>query len=916
MQTSLLATKLFIPVVRPTVVPRPHLIARLTAGVAGKLTLVSAPAGFGKTTLVSAWISTSKLAAAWVSLDKDDRDPDRFLSYLIAALQNVIPAFGDNLLGAFTTPQPIPPISMVTALINELAFHNGQVVLVLDDYHVLDANAIDELLAFLLDHLPPQLHLVIITREDPSFPLVRLRARGELTELRVADLRFAAPETAQFLNQHMNQDLGKDVISIVDQRIDGWIAGLQMAAISMRDCNDIYQFLRAFSGSHRYIVDYLMEEILSRLSDETRTFLLQTSILERLSAPLCNAVTGEDNADQVLAMLERANMFIFPLDDHREWYRYHHLFAEVLQTYALRDMGALVSDWYSRASTWHEQSGFRATAIDYAFAADDLQRAAALIEQTWPEMEFGVRPMQWLGWAEKLPHPMRVQRPVLSAAYAWMLLDKGELTSAQKCLHDVEHWLNLVDTTGREATAAAGMLVSNEVQFGSLAGSTAGARAYLAQAQGNIPDTIVYAERALTLLSKDDHFWRGNAALFLGLARWASGNLTAAYDAISESVDNQRLAESQFFEMLGIVVLGDIRAAQGHLQDAHQHYMQALHLAEPGNSLDTPITTGTSIAQAPIALYISLSELYCEWGDLETATAFLTTGEAMLERAVLPGSAYRVSSALATIKLAEGKLADALVALETADQRYQPSPIPDLRPIDAIRVQVWLRQDRLSDALNWVRNRGFSVHDELTMLNMYEYRTLARVYISAYQHNGEADVIEQVFILLTRLLQKAQAAAWTESIIGVLILFAITHDILDETEAALPYLENALTLAEPAGYMQAFAAERASIWTLLAACLTRNTNRAYVKQIMTFIDHPSVDPPTYVDPNQLLIEPLSKRERDVLRLIAQGYSNQQIADTLVIALSTVKKHINSIFGKLNVSNRTQAVKHANELDLL
>ena len=442
MSTPILATKLYIPPPRPKVVLRPRLIERLNEGLfRRKLTLISAPAGFGKTTLVSEWVAGCERPVAWLSLDEGDNDPTRFLTYLVAALQTIAAKIGAGVLAVLQSPQPPPIESILTALLNEIATIPDHFILVLDDYHVIDSKPIDHALTFLLEHLPPQMHLVITTREDPQLPLARLRARGQLTELRAADLRFTPAEAADFLNQVMGLNLSAEDIAALETRTEGWIAGLQLAALSMQGREDIASFIQAFTGSHRFVLDYLVEEVLQHQPEHIRSFLLQTAILDRFCAPLCNAVTEREDGKEMLDVLERSNLFLIPLDDQRQWYRYHHLFADVLQAHLMEAQPDQVSSLHQRASAWYERNGLRSDAIRHALAAQDFERAAGLIELAWPADEGSIQITTWLGWVKTLPDELVHTRPVLNVWYAYALLGSGEMEAAEARLKDAERWL-------------------------------------------------------------------------------------------------------------------------------------------------------------------------------------------------------------------------------------------------------------------------------------------------------------------------------------------------------------------------------------------------------------------------------------------------------------------------------------------
>ena len=517
--TPILATKLYAPPHRPELVLRPRLIERLNEGLHRKLTLISAPAGFGKTTLASEWIAGCKRPSAWLSLDEGESDFARFLTYFVAALQTMKADIGTRVLAALQSPQQAPAESVLTSLINEINAMPHDFILVLDDYHAVDARSVDDALAFLLEHLPRQMHLVIATREDPNLPLARWRARGQLTELRAADLRFTAAEAATFLNQAMGLHLSGDDITALENRTEGWIAGLQMAALSLQGRADTSTFIQAFTGSHRFVLDYLLEEVLQRQPERVHSFLLQTAILDGLCGPLCDAVTGREDGAEMLGALERGNLFVVPLDDQRRWYRYHHLFADVLRAHLREAQPDQVPTLHRRASEWYEQNGLPPDAISHALAADDFVRAAGLIELAGPAMEGSPQTATWLGWVRALPDELVRARPVLSVWYAFALLGRAEMEAAESRLKDAEQWL---------AHPSAEMVVVDERQFQSLPATIATARAYHAQALGDVPGTVTYARRALDLLPEGDHPRRQQATGLLGLTCWASGDLEAA----------------------------------------------------------------------------------------------------------------------------------------------------------------------------------------------------------------------------------------------------------------------------------------------------------------------------------------------------------------------------------------------------
>jgi len=770
-------------------------------------------------------------------------------------------------------------------------------------------------LTFLLEHLPPTLHLVITTREDPQLQLPRLRARGLLTELRAADLRFTEAEAAVFLNEAMSLNLSPADVASLEARTEGWIAGLQLAALALQGHaaqpgpEEQSQFIQAMAGDNRYILDYLVTEVLQHQPNPIRRFLLETSILNRLSGPLCEAVTGQANGSHLLETLERTNLFVISLDDKRRWYRYHHLFADVLQAHLKREQPDEVPELHRRASFWYEQNNAPTDAIRHALLAQDFARAADLIELAWPPIFNGIQPTRWLNWINSLPDEIIRNRPVLSAGFAWTLLDIGEPEAAEARLYDVEQWLNNSSTAPTSAPLAEDsqrMVVANKKAFQSLPAATASARAYWALSLGDRPAAIQHAQRALELFPNEENYQRGIAAQFLGLAYWTGGDLELAFQAMADSVANVRLAGNAYFQIVGMVFQAYIRMAQGRLQEAAVLYEQLLQL-EAENEL---------VLRSAADLYIGLGKLYNEWGDLETAVNHLLKGQRLNEQAVLPGSMSRWHVAMARIKITEGDLAAAQDLLRQVDQLYKRDPFPTVHLAAALQAQIWAAQGQLAPALDWVKNQGVTVNSELSFLREFEHLTLARILIAQYRLERQDDSIDKAMHLLDRLWQAAEAGGWGQSQIEILILQARAYQERGEMAKALPILQRALTLAEPEGYVRLFIEEGQPMRELLAACLTQGAAPEYVTRLMQAIDPGPDEISTPPDPNQLLIEPLSDRELEVLALIGNGLTNQAIADELVIALSTVKKHVNNIFGKLGVSSRTQAVNRAQELAIL
>jgi LuxR family transcriptional regulator, maltose regulon positive regulatory protein len=691
MPALILATKLYLPPPRPGLVSRPHLVAHLNEGLAlgRKLSLISASAGFGKTTLLSEWISLFNHLhprVAWLSLDETDSDPLRFLGYLIAALQTVQPELGQPVQAALQTPQPPSSESLLTDLLNEIAIYPERLALVLDDYHTLDSPEIDANLAFVLDHLPPQLHLVIASREDPNLPLSRLRARDLLTELRAPDLRFTPAEAADFLNRVMGLDLSAKDVAALEARTEGWIAGLQLAALSMQGQKDTAAFIQSFTGSHHFVLDYLLEEVLQRQPQKVQAFLLHTSILRRLTGSLCEATLNlSPGAGQAtLEQLERANLFLVPLDNERRWYRYHHLFGDLLRQRLANPPE--FPTFHLRASKWHETNGDLSEAFHHALCANDFERAARLAEAAWPGMEGSFQSAAWLSWVKKLPERIVRVRPALCYQLGRAFSDLGEPQTSEIHLRNAERAL---------------AEIPNQAGFAPLPGNIALTRAYNAQLQGDVAETIQYAEYAMQLIPAEDVFRRAQAVIMLEFTHWVAGDLEASLRAIHAWIADMKTLGYPVFVIASAFAQADLLVVLGRLREAIAAYRQALELAAEN---------GLEAQQITAHHHLGLALIYHEWGDDESATSHWETATDLGQRTTLVDWPHRWKLAQARLKESAGEWEAALGLLDEAQRVYVKNPVPIVRPVDAHKARLYLKQGRLDKVQEWARQRGISNH--------------------------------------------------------------------------------------------------------------------------------------------------------------------------------------------------------------
>ncbi|MCI0419080.1 MAG: LuxR C-terminal-related transcriptional regulator [Acidobacteria bacterium] len=833
---------------------------------------------------VSEWVAGCERPVAWLSLDEGDNDPTRFLAYLIAALQTIAANIGEGVLGVLQSPQPPPTESILTALLNEITTVPDNFTLVLDDYHVIDARPVDNALTFLLEHLPPQMHLVIATREDPDLPLARLRVGSHLTELRVADLRFIPSEAAEFLNQVMSLNLSAEDIAALETRTEGWIAGLQLAAISMQGHQDATSFIKSFTGSHHFVMDYLVEEVLQQQSESVQTFLLRTSILDRMCSPLCDAVllSPAASGQEALEYLEHANLFIVPLDNERRWYRYHHLFADLLRQRLRQSVASStgdevrgVAELHRRASQWYEDHGLEIEAFHHAAAANDVERAERLIEGKGMPLHFRGAVTPVLNWLKSLPTTVLDDHPSLWTAYASVLLVTGQVTSVEQTLHSAETALQDAETDDKTRD---------------LIGRIAAIRATLAAALNQAPTIIEQSRRALEYLSPNNLAFRTSTIWKLGYAYQLQGDRAAASQAYTEVISIGKASGNVVFTLMATVGLGILQEAENNLDQAEQAYRSVLQ-----SFGDQPLPFASEA-------YLGLARICYEWNDLDTAQRHTQQSIELLRQIEITDRVVACEVFLARLKLARGDVTGAAAVLAKAEQSVRQHNFVHRMPeVAAAQVLTLLRQGNLAAAAQLAETHELPLSQ-------------ARVHLAQGDTSTALAVLEP-------LRRQAEAKGWEDERLKVMVLQAVGRHAHGEKDKAVQLLGAALALAEPGGFIRLFVDEGPPMAQLLSEAAAQGIMPDYAGKLLAVFeaegqkseDTSSLSPAA---PAQPLIEPLSQRELEVLRLIAQGLSNREISERLFIALSSVKGHNLRIFGKLQVQRRTEAVARARELGLL
>jgi ATP/maltotriose-dependent transcriptional regulator MalT len=901
MPAPILATKLYIPPPRPEAVRRPRLIGKLNEGLHGKLTIVTAPAGFGKTTLVSEWVSGRERSTAWLSLDEGDSDPTRFLTYLIAALQTIAPDIGAGVSNALQSPQPPPTESVLAALLNDITAVPEDLCLVLDDYHMIDAKPVHAALTFLLDHMPRNMHVLLATREDPPLPLARYRAQGQLTEVRAGDLRFNSSEAAEFLNRAMGLNLSPQDIAALESRTEGWIVGLQLAALSMQGLQNVAGFVHSFTGSHRFVLDYLLEEVLHKQPASVQSFLLRTSILDRLCAPLCDELLQDPStpAQEILEYLERANLFILPLDNERHWYRYHQLFAELLRHRLVRVMAPQLPELHRRASDWHARNDFPSEGIAHALAAEDWDRAADIIERYSDQLPMRSEINTRLRWFRSFPAQMLLERPRLGLTYAWTLLMGNQFDLAEQQLNQLRPFVQATPRLHGELLVIRVMLAARRFDMAAL---------------------VEFAQQALALVPPEEAVPRSRMLLSLGVAYDEKGADVAATKSVFREAYELGMAEpfgsavgNAPLALTALAYLSEFEWLQGNLREAYRMYEQALQLSGQWHA-------GSSLALCFVQQ--GRAGLLYEWNNLDGATQALQDCLRLGELWKSPRLFVPAYGLWAMIMQARAQPAEALAMIRRAEQTTRdayPTPL-DLGRLALYQLTLWVAQGDFQAIDQWEGDHDADWRAQSGRPRESFPILLAHGRIARYYLQGDKSALHQARALIEPALEQARAGGLMFNVTRLLMLHALVLYAQRETASALTTLKSALTLAEPETYVRSFLdlgkpMEELLRWSLAGGALSGTHLRAYAGRLLSEFgaavaiqaNRPSRDD---------LIEPLTERELEVLRLIAQGLSNREISERLFLALSTVKGHARVIFDKLQVQRRTEAVARARDLGLL
>ncbi|HET7476732.1 MAG TPA: LuxR C-terminal-related transcriptional regulator [Dermatophilaceae bacterium] len=926
MIAPLVETKLLLPKRRRKVVLRPRLADLLLRGSHGPVTLVSAPAGFGKTTLLASWFATPPSTpdddhlVAWVSLDEGDRDATSFWTYVLLALDRAVPGSGAGALTLLQSGQATVE-AVLAGVVNELSVHSGEVAVVLDDYHLAEGVEVAAGMAFLVDHLPPQLRLVIGTRADPALPLSRLRARGELVEIRASDLRFTREEVSSYLNDLNGLDLTSTDLAALEARTEGWVAALQLAALSLRDRDDRTSFIAGFAGNDRFVVDYLVEEVLSRQPGDVRRFLLDTSILSWLTGSLCDAVSplperaGAQNGKAMLEALDRANLFLVPLDDHRSWYRYHHLFGDVLHAHLLDERPGDVSDLHRRAAAWYAEAGQIDAAVRHALAAGDTERAADLVELNFRALGRERREDLLRRWAHELPDDVVRVRPVLAIALIGGLMASNDFDGVDVRLDHVEQLLT------RPATD---LVVVDRDELSRVPGEIKMYRAALALIGGDPAGAIALAEQAIEVAGDGDDLVTGAAAALSGLASWTTGDIAAAHASYTTSIPALTRA-GHIADVLGCsIAMADMELRLGHLREAERTFARALELA----AANTP--TGSAVMRGTADMLVGLSRMAWYRNDLAAVAEYLRRSDELGEAASLAQNPYRWRVGMARLRAAEGDLSTALELLDEAERVYVGDYSPNVQPVHATRARVLAARGDIAEARAWASQHQVTADDELSYLREYEHITLARILLAEHAATGTSEALYDAARLLDRLVAAAQDGERMGSLIELEVLRAVAHHAGGAWDQSLEELGHAVELAQTDGWVRIFVDAAPALTDLLRELAPSQPQFGYLRELLAAVTAAGstgteaadeIGPGTAPVPTGSglvvgLVDPLSDRELEVLRLLGSDLDGPAIALKLFVSLNTVRTHTKHIYTKLGVNSRRAAISTAHQLGLL
>ena len=890
MPGPLLQTKLYLPSEREALVVRQRLYEQLDKGMGCKLTVISAPAGFGKTTLAADWIRQRNIKSGWISLDENDNDISRFMAYLVAAFKDIVPNIDNDIIDGFNVSHQLSAEYLLPPLINAVAAKDEPCVLVFDDYHLITSKKVHGMLAFLLDNLPPCMQMVLLTRADPPLPLARLRGRGHLNEIRAADLRFSQEEVEKFLKLIMNLSISTEDVKSLLEHTEGWIAGLQMAAVSMQGKSDVSAFIRNFTGSNRYILDFLLEEVFERQTEKVKEFLLYTSVLDQLCGPLCDAVTNDDGSQDILLQIENENLFIIPLDEDRCWYRYHRLFKDLLHQRLAATQPEIISQMHRRASAWYEEQQQIQFAIEHSLKACDFDRALEMLDSIAESVLMRSQIVTFINWLTEIPVEKLNAYPRVGLYYAWALMIGGYPTREAQTLLQALDKKDPYVRTGIELIQGSAGIYS-----------------------GDLTRSIDIARRALIQLPAEDTFLRSIAGWVLGIAYLMAGDTEAADGAFEDVFRVGEKTGNTLLTVMALCHMAELRRAEGRFYVAQNLYMQARDLAKD--------VRGDPLPVAGMVL-IGLGELYREWDDLDEASRLVLEGLALVEKwgkfAALDGYV-----SLARIRQAQGDAAAARSALREGQQiaiDFDATDFDD-RLIESYKARIALAQGDLDTALRWMETHPIDMEvfstdgqdlDVITDTFMHYHEVLTLVRIKIHQHQSS-----NALSMLMPILEKVEAQKYTGAVIKVLVLIALAYRSKGDEVRALNALERALLLAEDQKLVRSFLDEGQPLVDLLKKAASRQVAGPYARILLKIIqDTQHTDQKKIDDALTYLVEPLSEKEHQILSLLATELSVPDISAELVVAPSTVRSHIKSIYRKLDTHSRFETISRARRMGLL